>query len=54
MDGTLGDHVLIAPAYTSTVEEIEYIVLKTKETVQQVFEELAAAQTTEEHGRAHL
>jgi adenosylmethionine-8-amino-7-oxononanoate aminotransferase len=54
MDGNLGDHVLIAPAYTSTKEEIEYIVLKTKETVQQVFEELAAVQSTAEQGRPHL
>jgi adenosylmethionine-8-amino-7-oxononanoate aminotransferase len=54
MDGTLGDHVLIAPAYTSTEEEIEYIVSKTKETVEQVFEELTAAQSTAAQGRPHL
>jgi adenosylmethionine-8-amino-7-oxononanoate aminotransferase len=41
-----GDHVLLAPAYTSTVEEIEEISLKTKLTIDQTFEKLQEA-----HGR---
>ena len=43
MDGTLGDHVLIAPAYISTEAEIEEIVMKTKEAIEQVLKELATA-----------
>jgi adenosylmethionine-8-amino-7-oxononanoate aminotransferase len=42
VDGTLGDHVLIAPAYTSTKEEIKYIALKTREAVDQAFKELSS------------
>ncbi|VUC30121.1 unnamed protein product [Clonostachys rosea] len=45
-DGINGDHVLLAPAYTSTVEEIEKIALKTKLTIDQAFEKLQ-----ETHGR---
>lgn len=39
-DGVNGDHVLLAPAYTSTEEEIEEIVMKVKETVVQAFNEI--------------
>ncbi|CAG9989338.1 unnamed protein product [Clonostachys byssicola] len=45
-DGVKGDHVLVAPAYTSTVEEIEEISLKTKLAIDQTFEQLQEA-----HGR---
>lgn len=38
MNGVDGDHVLLAPAYTSTAEEIREIALKTKEAVFQAFE----------------
>lgn len=38
MNGVEGDHVLLAPAYTSTREEIEEIALKVKEAVLQAFE----------------
>jgi len=54
MDGTLGDHVLIAPAYVSTEKEIEYIVSQTKEAVKEVFGELDTAQQTAEVSSARL
>lgn len=38
MNGVDGDHVLLAPAYTSTKEEIEDIALRTKEAVFQALE----------------
>ncbi|KAK2000908.1 aminotransferase class-III [Colletotrichum falcatum] len=41
-DGILGDHVLLAPAYTSTSEEIEYIAARTRDTVLRTFEEFGA------------
>ncbi|OHF00640.1 aminotransferase class-III [Colletotrichum orchidophilum] len=37
-DGVLGDHVLLAPAYTSTSEEIEEIASKTRDTILRTFE----------------
>ncbi|KAF2971902.1 hypothetical protein GQX73_g1740 [Xylaria multiplex] len=40
MDGILGDHILLAPAYTSTPKEIKEISLKVKEVVYKTFEEL--------------
>lgn len=40
MDGDLGDHVLLAPAYNSTLEEIEEIVAKTREAIVRTFEAL--------------
>lgn len=40
-DGFLGDHVILAPAYNSTPEEIEEIVLKTKKSVERAFEKIA-------------
>ncbi|KAK1968952.1 aminotransferase class-III [Colletotrichum sublineola] len=42
-DGVLGDHVLLAPAYTSTSEEIEYIATRTRDAVCRTFEELGAS-----------
>ncbi|KAH8901511.1 aminotransferase class-III [Thozetella sp. PMI_491] len=36
-DGVLGDHALLAPAYTSTGEEIEEIASKVRDTVYDVF-----------------
>ncbi|KAK7425306.1 hypothetical protein QQZ08_008203 [Neonectria magnoliae] len=39
-NGVEGDHVLLSPAYTSTREEIEDIVMKVKETVFQAFEDI--------------
>ncbi|KPM40348.1 putative aminotransferase [Neonectria ditissima] len=41
-DGIAGDHVLLAPAYTSTSEEIKEIALKVKDAVYGTFEELSA------------
>ncbi|EFQ31513.1 aminotransferase class-III [Colletotrichum graminicola M1.001] len=42
-DGTLGDHVLLAPAYTSTGEEIEYIAARTRDAILKTFEKLDAS-----------
>ncbi|KAK1723567.1 aminotransferase class-III [Colletotrichum acutatum] len=42
-DGILGDHVLLAPAYTSTSEEIEEIASRTRDTVLRVFESIGLA-----------
>ncbi|RJE25084.1 Aminotransferase [Aspergillus sclerotialis] len=42
-DGVVGDHVLLAPAYTSTKEEIEEIAMKTKQAVEQAFNGLRTA-----------
>ncbi|WQF89240.1 Putative aminotransferase class-III, pyridoxal phosphate-dependent transferase, major [Colletotrichum destructivum] len=42
-DGVLGDHVLLAPAYTSTSEEIEYIAARTRDTIYRAFDELSAS-----------
>ena len=42
-DGVVGDHVFIAPAYTSTKEEIEEIAVKTKQAVEQAFNGLRSA-----------
>ncbi|KAK1977674.1 aminotransferase class-III [Colletotrichum cereale] len=42
-DGIMGDHVLLAPAYTSTSDEIEYIAARTRDAVCQTFEELNAS-----------
>lgn len=42
-DGILGDHVLIAPAYNSTREEMEEIALRVKDTVDRTFAELSTA-----------
>ncbi|WYZ35349.1 hypothetical protein EsH8_I_001625 [Colletotrichum jinshuiense] len=42
-DGILGDHVLLAPAYTSTSDEIEYIAIKTRDAVRRTFDELGAS-----------
>ncbi|TLS23773.1 uncharacterized protein PpBr36_06633 [Pyricularia pennisetigena] len=42
-DGVLGDHVILAPAYNCTAEEIEEIALKTKETVVRVCEQIKAS-----------
>lgn len=39
-NGVDGDHVLLAPAYTSTEEEIEEIVMKVRETVVRTFNEI--------------
>lgn len=36
-NGVEGDHILLAPAYTSTKEEIEEIATKTKDAVVRVF-----------------
>lgn len=41
MDGVLGDHVLLAPAYTSTVEEVEDIAQKVKKTVTEAFRQIS-------------
>ncbi|KAF4124509.1 Adenosylmethionine-8-amino-7-oxononanoate aminotransferase [Geosmithia morbida] len=41
VDGTLGDHVLLAPAYNSTPEEITMMAKKVQETVYRTFERLA-------------
>lgn len=42
-DGVLGDHVILAPAYNCTADEIEEIVIKTKETVARVCEQIKAS-----------
>ncbi|KAL5877031.1 hypothetical protein ACKVWC_006185 [Pyricularia oryzae] len=42
-DGVLGDHVILAPAYNCTADEIEEIVIKTKETVARVCEQVKAS-----------
>jgi adenosylmethionine-8-amino-7-oxononanoate aminotransferase len=39
-DGVNGDHALLAPAYTSTREDVERIVGKVKEAVVRTFEKL--------------
>ncbi|KAJ0382379.1 hypothetical protein COL922a_012699 [Colletotrichum nupharicola] len=39
-DGTLGDHVLLAPAYTSTAAEIEEIAARTKDSILRTFQDL--------------
>ncbi|KAH6693670.1 aminotransferase class-III [Plectosphaerella plurivora] len=39
-DGVVGDHVLVAPAYTSTKEEIHDIVAKVQEVIEETFQEL--------------
>lgn len=39
-DGTHGDHVLLAPAYTATKEDIDYIVKVVSAVVHKVFKEL--------------
>jgi adenosylmethionine-8-amino-7-oxononanoate aminotransferase len=39
-DGVNGDHALLAPAYTSTREDVERIVEKVKEAVVRTFEKL--------------
>lgn len=39
-DGVNGDHALLAPAYTSTKEDIERIVQKVKQAVVLTFEKL--------------
>lgn len=39
-DGIRGDHVLLAPAYTSTVEEIEEVASRTRDTIFQFFEQV--------------
>ena len=41
-DGILGDHVLIAPAYNVTREEIDLLMRVLKETVDEVFDEVDA------------
>ncbi|GKT56605.1 aminotransferase [Colletotrichum tofieldiae] len=41
-NGILGDHVLLAPAYTSTSDEIEYIAARTRDAVRRTFDELSA------------
>ncbi|GKT44661.1 putative aminotransferase [Colletotrichum spaethianum] len=38
----LGDHILLAPAYTSTSDEIKYIAARTTDTVRKTFDELSA------------
>lgn len=40
-DGMVGDHVLLAPAYTHTGEEIRDIALIVKRVITEVFEELS-------------
>ena len=40
VDGVSGDHVLLAPAYNVTVDEIDYIVRQTAKVVQKVFSNL--------------
>lgn len=40
VDGILGDHVMLAPAYNLTREEIEFVVNRTKDVVFESFEEL--------------
>ncbi|KXH67378.1 aminotransferase class-III [Colletotrichum salicis] len=42
-DGVLGDHVLLAPAYTITSEEIEEIASRTRDTIFQVFKSVRTA-----------
>lgn len=42
-DGVLGDHVLLAPAYTSTSEEIEEIASRTRDAVLRVIESIGTA-----------
>ncbi|KAK1569630.1 aminotransferase class-III [Colletotrichum navitas] len=42
-DGNLGDHVFLAPAYTSTSDEIEYIAARTRDAVFKTFDELDAS-----------
>ena len=39
-DGVIGDHVFLAPVYTSTREDIERIARKTNEAVTQAFEKI--------------
>lgn len=39
-DGVNGDHALLAPAYTSTKEDIERIVQKVKQAVVGTFEKI--------------
>lgn len=39
-DGVTGDHVLLAPAYTSTEWDVERIALKVKESIEKTFAEL--------------
>lgn len=39
-DGTLGDHVLLAPAYNSTPEDIKLIAKKVQEAVYKTFSSL--------------
>ncbi|KAF6822730.1 class III aminotransferase [Colletotrichum plurivorum] len=41
-DGILGDHVLLAPAYTTTEEEVYEIAEKTRDTIIKTFEELSS------------
>ncbi|OLN92105.1 putative aminotransferase C1771.03c-like protein 1 [Colletotrichum chlorophyti] len=45
-DGVLGDHVLLAPAYTSTSEEIEDIAMRTKDVVYRTFEQSRITSST--------
>ncbi|OHW89588.1 aminotransferase class-III [Colletotrichum incanum] len=42
-DGILGDHVLLAPAYTSTSDEIKYIAERTRDAVCRTFNELSVS-----------
>lgn len=39
-DGTLGDHVLISPAYNSTAEEIQEMAVRTRDAIYATFEDL--------------
>jgi adenosylmethionine-8-amino-7-oxononanoate aminotransferase len=41
VDGWSGDHVLLAPAYNVTEEEIDFIVTQTGKVIHAVFEELS-------------
>lgn len=40
IDGTRGDHVLLAPAYNITREEVDFIVDTTARVIQEVFEKV--------------
>jgi adenosylmethionine-8-amino-7-oxononanoate aminotransferase len=51
VDGVRGDHVLLAPAYTVTEEEIKWIVGRVKGAVERLFEELKASEEGRGGGR---
>jgi len=40
VDGRIGDHILLAPAYNTTVEVIELIVRKTAAVIEEYFRQV--------------